>query len=77
MSFLLETIAQIPTFAIGVLGDIFIFARISHAYGITRPTAISNFRLIGFVLTILVLTIQSIWALYISINWLAHNNWGF
>jgi len=77
LSFLLETIAQIPTFAIGVLGDIFIFARISHAYGITRPTAISNFRLIGFVLTILVLTIQSIWALYISINWLAHNNWGF
>jgi hypothetical protein len=77
LSFLLETIAQIPTVAIGVLGDIFIFARISHAYGITRPTAISNFRFLGFVLTILVLTIQSIWALYESINWLVHNNWGF
>jgi len=77
LSFLLETIAQIPTVAIGVLGDIFIFARISHAYGITRPTAISNFRFLGFVLTILVLTIQSIWALYESINWLVHNNWSF
>lgn len=75
--FLLETIAQIPTLAIGILGDVFILARIFHAYGITRPTAISNFRLIGFVLTILVLITQSIWAIYISINWLAQNNWGF
>ena len=75
--FLLETIAQIPTLAIGILGDVFILARIFHAYGITRPTAISNFRFIGFVLTILVLIIQSIWAIYISINWLAQNNWGF
>ena len=75
--FLLETIAQIPTLAIGILGDAFILARIFHAYGITRPKAISNFRLIGFVLTILVLITQSIWAIYISINWLAQNNWGF
>ena len=75
--FLLETIAQIPTLAIGILGDVFILARIFHAYGITRPTAISNFRLIGFVLTILVLITQSIWAIYISINWLTQNNWGF
>tara|TARA_B100001123_G_scaffold170648_1_gene196360 strand:- start:2911 stop:3330 length:420 start_codon:yes stop_codon:yes gene_type:complete len=75
--FLLETIAQIPTLAIGILGDVFILARIFHAYGITRPKAISNFRLIGFVLTILVLITQSIWAIYISINWLAQNNWGF
>ena len=75
--FLLETIAQIPTLAIGILGDAFILARIFHAYGITRPKSISNFRLIGFVLTILVLITQSIWAIYISINWLAQNNWGF
>ncbi|MBL07836.1 MAG: hypothetical protein CML96_02085 [Rhodobiaceae bacterium] len=77
LSALLETIGQIPNLAIGILGDIFILARVVHAYGITRPGAISIFRLTGTILTLLVLVTQSIWALWISINWLANNNWGF
>ena len=77
LSALLETIGQIPNLAIGILGDIFILARVAHAYGITRPGAISIFRLTGTILTLLVLVTQSIWALWISINWLANNNWGF
>jgi uncharacterized membrane protein YecN with MAPEG domain len=77
LSVLLETIGQIPTLAIGILGNIFILARVAHAYGITREGAISIFRSTGTFLTILVLATQSIWALWISINWLAVNNWGF
>ena len=77
LSILLETIGQIPTLAIGILGNIFILARVAHAYGITREGAISIFRSTGTFLTILVLATQSIWALWISINWLAVNNWGF
>ena len=77
LSALLETIGKIPNLAIGILGDIFILARVAHAYGITRPSAISIFRLTGTILTLLVLVTQSIWALWISINWLANNNWGF
>ena len=77
LSALLETIGKIPNLAIGILGDIFILARVAHAYGITRPGAISIFRLTGTILTLLVLVTQSIWALWISINWLANNNWGF
>ncbi|MBV44405.1 MAG: hypothetical protein CML87_00965 [Rhodobiaceae bacterium] len=77
LSALLETIGQIPTLAIGILGDIFVLARVAHAYGITRSGAISIFRLTGTVLTVLVLATQSIWALWISINWLVDNNWGF
>ena len=49
----------------------------NHDYGITREGAISIFRSTGTFLTILVLETQSIWALWISINWLAVNNWGF
>ena len=77
LSALLETIGKIPNLAIGILGDIFILARVAHAYGITRPGAISIFRLTGTILTLLVLVTQSIWALWISINWLANNDWGF
>lgn len=77
LSALLEVVAQIPNLATGVLGDIFLASRISHAYGITRPGAESVFRMLGAIGTVLVLTIQSIWALKISISWLMLNNWGF
>ena len=74
---LMEASGQFSTLTIGILGDIFILARISHAYGITRPEATSIFRAIGTGGSILVLSVQSIWGLVISLNWLANNNWGF
>ena len=77
LSALLETIGQVHPLAIGILGDLFILARLAHAYGITRPDSISNFRIAGSAVTWLVLIIQSLWAIWISINWLAVNNWGF
>ncbi len=35
LSFLLETVGQISNTAIIILGDLFLLARIAHAYGIT------------------------------------------
>ena len=77
LSFLLETVGQISNTAIIILGDLFLLARIAHAYGITRPEAKSIFRGIGTGVSILVLSVQSIWGLIISLNWLASNTWGF
>ena len=33
--FLLETVAQIPNIYLLIMGDVFLLARIAHAYGIT------------------------------------------
>lgn len=76
LSALLESSGHVPNLAIGILGDLFILARLAHAYGITRPESKSNFRVVGTALTWLVLITQSIWALWVSINWLIANNWG-
>ena len=76
LSFLLETIAQASNLALMILGDIFLLSIIAHAYGLTIPGANSQFRFLGMAGTILVLGIQSVWALIISINWLISNNFG-
>ena len=39
LMFLLETVAEVPSVSLMILGDIFLLARIAHAYGITRPEA--------------------------------------
>ena len=39
LMFLLETVAEVSSVSLMVLGDIFLLARIAHAYGITRPEA--------------------------------------
>ncbi len=77
MSALLEIVGEIPVLATYILGDLFLLSRISHAYGITRPGAESIFRMLGATGTFLILATQSIWALKISITWLASNNFGF
>ena len=77
LSFLLETVGQISNIALIVLGDLFLLARIAHAYGITRPEAKSIFRALGTAVNMIVLVTQSIWCLIISVSWLASNNWGF
>ena len=61
LSFLLETVGQIPNLATGLLGDFFLASRIAHAYGITRPEGKSNFRAAGTFITMAVLLIQSIY----------------
>ena len=75
--FLLETVAEVSSVSLMVLGDIFLLARIAHAYGITRPEAKSIFRMLGTLGSIIVLSIQSIWGLFIALSWLSNNNWGF
>ena len=77
LSALLEMVGEIPVLATYILGDLFLLSRISHAYGITRPGAESIFRMLGATGTFLILATQSIWALKISITWLASNNFGF
>ena len=77
LSALLEIVGEIPVLATYILGDLFLLSRISHAYGITRPGAESIFRMLGAIGTFLILATQSIWALKISITWLASNNFGF
>ena len=76
LSALLEIVGEIPSLATYILGDLFLLSRISHAYGITRPRAESIFRMLGATGTFLILATQSIWALKISITWLASNNFG-
>ena len=76
LSFLLETVGNIPTLAIAILGDVFLISRIFHAYGITREGASSIFRALGTIGSLIVLITQSIWGFIISISWLANNNWG-
>jgi hypothetical protein len=77
LSALLEKVGLIPDLATGLLGDVFLVARIAHAYGLTRPEGKSVFRVGGTLTTLTVLLIQSIWALKISISWLVVHNWGF
>ena len=77
LSALLEIVGEIPVLATYILGDLFLLSRISHAYGITRPGAESIFRMLGATGTFLILATQSIWALKISITWVASNNFGF
>jgi len=77
LSALLEMVGEIPVLATYIIGDLFLLSRISHAYGITRPGAESIFRMLGATGTFLILATQSIWALKISITWLASNNFGF
>ena len=74
---LMEVSGQFSNITIGILGDIFILARISHAYGIFQPESSSMFRTVGAVGSMLVLLIQAILALWVSGAWLAANNWGF
>ena len=62
---------------IGILGDIFVLSRIAHAYGILQPESKSIFRTVGAVSSMFVLAIQAFLALWVSITWLAANNWGF
>ena len=77
LMFLLETVAEVPSVSLMILGDIFLLARIAHAYGITRPEAKSIFRMLGTVGSIIILSVQSIWGLIIALSWLSNNNWGF
>ena len=77
LMFLLETVAEVSSVSLMVLGDIFLLARIAHAYGITRPEAKSIFRMLGTLGSIIVLSIQSIWGLIIALSWLSNHNWGF
>ena len=75
--FLLETVAQIPNIYLLIMGDVFLLARLAHAYGITRVDGKSTFRAIGTLATILVLFVQSIWGMILSLSWFSNNNWGF
>ena len=77
LMFLLETVAEVSSVSLMVLGDIFLLARIAHAYGITRQEAKSIFRMLGTVGSIIILSVQSIWGLIIALSWLSNNNWGF
>ena len=77
LMFLLETVAEVSSVSLMVLGDIFLLARIAHAYGITRPEAKSIFRMLGTLGSIIVISVQSIWGLIIALSWLSNNNWGF
>ena len=77
LMFLLETVAEVPSVSLMILGDIFLLARIAHASGITRPEAKSIFRMLGTLGSIIVLSVQSIWGLIIALSWLSNNNWGF
>ena len=76
LSTLLETVGQISNLVTFVLGGVFLISRIAHAYGITRPEAKSIFRMLGSVGSLLVLLVQSVWALIVSISWLSNNNFG-
>ena len=75
--YLLETVAQIPNIYLLIMGDVFLLARLAHAYGITRVDGKSIFRAIGTLATILVLFVQSIWGMILSLSWFSNNNWGF
>ena len=74
---LLEVSGAVSNLTIGILGDLFILARISHAYGILQPESVSIFRTIGAGTSMLVLLILAALAIWISGSWLLVNNWGF
>jgi uncharacterized membrane protein YecN with MAPEG domain len=75
LSFALEIVGQIPDLAIVIFGDLFILARISHAYTLIGGGNII-FRQMGILFSWLVIIFQAIWAMYISVNWLISNNFG-
>ena len=74
---LLEVSGAVSNLTIGILGDLFLLARIFHAYGILQPEAVSIFRTIGAGASMLVLIILAALAIWISGSWLLANNWGF
>ena len=74
---LLEVSGAVSNLTIGILGDLFVLARISHAYGILQPESVSIFRTIGAGASMLVLLILAALAIWISGSWLLANNWGF
>ena len=59
-----------------VLGDLFLLARISHAVGLSKGDGSSILRTIGAVSTMLILIVQSVWAMYLASTWMLTNNWG-
>jgi uncharacterized membrane protein YecN with MAPEG domain len=75
LSFALEIIAEVPDLAIIILGDIFLLARISHAYTLLGGGNII-FRQIGIMFSWLVILTQSIWAMIISGPMLISNLFG-
>ena len=75
LSFALEIIGQIPNLAVVILGDVFLLARISHAYTLVGGGNII-FRQMGILFSWIVILIQSVWAMIISAQWLISNNFG-
>ena len=74
---LLEVSGAVSNLTIGILGDLFVLARSSHAYGILQPESVSIFRTIGAGASMLVLLILAALAIWISGSWLLAYNWGF
>ena len=75
LSFALEIIGEVPDLAIIIFGDIFLLARISHAYTLLGGGSII-FRQMGIMFSWLVILTQSIWAMIISGPMLISNLFG-
>jgi uncharacterized membrane protein YecN with MAPEG domain len=75
LSFALEIIGEVPDLAIIIFGDIFLLARISHAYTLLAGGNII-FRQMGIMFSWLVILTQSIWAVIISGPMLISNLFG-
>ena len=75
LSFALEIIGQIPDLAVVILGDVFLLARISHAYTLIGGGNII-FRQMGILFSWIVILIQAVWAMIISGQWLLSNFYG-
>ena len=75
LSFALEIIGEVPDLAIIIFGDIFLLARISHAYTLLGGGNII-FRQMGIMFSWLVILFQSIWAMIISGPMLISNLFG-
>ena len=75
LSFALEIIGEVPDLAIIIFGDIFLLARISHAYTLLGGGNII-FRQMGIMFSWLVILTQSIWAVIISGPMLISNLFG-
>ena len=75
LSFALEIIGEVPDLAIIIFGDIFLLARISHAYTLLGG-GIIIFRQMGIMFSWLVILTQSIWAMIISGPMLISNLFG-
>ena len=75
LSFALEIIGEVPDLAIIIFGDIFLLARISHAYTLLGGGNII-FRQMGIMFSWLVILTQSICAMIISGPMLISNLFG-